>query len=274
MFRFTAVFLLPTGVHAAKRPRHRRGGGRITKKCKSSTSGNNAEIAGGDAPDLGSPAPSTSLRAFERHEFLGDRVIGYLVAHHVFDEHPTLQPLLALNVDNEKLARAAVAHGLHRFLRHDLPLPCLPAQVREFTADIASYPVHSNGLVKTPKILAGIIESIMGAVDVDSGHDQERLWKVFRRLADPLIAPRMVGKHQMCEFRSMYRAGLFPKVKITGHWKRSKTIKVVDVHGETLGSATYAKSRIVARNRAVKSALAGHAQVQESVARRRRCRRK
>ncbi|KAF0896458.1 hypothetical protein E2562_024322 [Oryza meyeriana var. granulata] len=119
-------------------------------------------------------ASSRGESAFERHEFLGDRVVGYLVARHVFAEHPTLPlgaltRLLAVNVDTERLARAAVAHGLHRFLRHNLI--SLSSHIRDFSAEIADYPVHSIGLVTSPKI--------MGAVDIDSSHDQEQVWKVF-----------------------------------------------------------------------------------------------
>ncbi|KAF0896457.1 hypothetical protein E2562_024321 [Oryza meyeriana var. granulata] len=43
-----------------------------------------------------------------------------------------------------------------------------------------------------------------------------------------------MGQHPMSEFKSMCQAGLFPKAKIKGHWKRSKTIKVVGIDGETL----------------------------------------
>lgn len=63
----------------------------------------------------------------ERLEYVGDSVLNLLFTKQQFSEYPDLPPgaltrLRAANVDSEKLARAAIRHGLHRYLRHRKPL--------------------------------------------------------------------------------------------------------------------------------------------------------
>lgn len=63
---------------------------------------------------------------YERLEYLGDGVLTCLMSREVFLAYRDLPPgpltrLRAANVDKEKLARVAVDHGIHRFLRHKAP---------------------------------------------------------------------------------------------------------------------------------------------------------
>ena len=78
---------------------------------------------------------------YERLEFLGDRGISAAVAWHLYRTHPGLRPgplsrLHDVNVSTEKLARATVAWGLHRFLRHEMPVFAL--SVGDFAAEAAA----------------------------------------------------------------------------------------------------------------------------------------
>lgn len=64
--------------------------------------------------------------SYERLEFMGDSVLSLLITKEQFFLYPDLQPgpltrLRSANVDKEKLARVALKHGLHRFLRHNKP---------------------------------------------------------------------------------------------------------------------------------------------------------
>lgn len=61
--------------------------------------------------------------SYDRLEFVGDSVLGLLITRHQFSMYPNLSPgflsiLRAANVDTEKLARVAVNHNLHKYLRH------------------------------------------------------------------------------------------------------------------------------------------------------------
>lgn len=85
-----------------------------------------------------SSAPNYSS-TYERLEFVGDSVLGTLVAKEQFLRYPDLPPgaltrLRAANVDTEKLARAALNHGLYRYLRHKKPLLLQQVKDNEFYA--------------------------------------------------------------------------------------------------------------------------------------------
>ncbi|KAL0351815.1 UNVERIFIED_CONTAM: Ribonuclease 3-like protein 3 [Sesamum calycinum] len=123
----------------------------------------------------------TSTASYERLEYIGDAVLGFFMAKEHYAMYPDLAPgqltkLRAANVDNEKLARVALKCRLHTFLRHKKPL--LAGQIKEFEEAIVEYPVHSSGLVDAPKTLADIVESLVGAVYVDS-NSMDITCKVF-----------------------------------------------------------------------------------------------
>lgn len=66
------------------------------------------------------------LKTYERLEYVGDAALNFVVSTKHFTEYPDLAPgkltrLRAANVDTEKLARAAVHHGLYEFLYHRRP---------------------------------------------------------------------------------------------------------------------------------------------------------
>lgn len=63
---------------------------------------------------------------YERLEYVGDSVLNLLITMHQFSLYPDLPPgcltpLRAANVDTEKLARVAVRHNFHKYLRHQTP---------------------------------------------------------------------------------------------------------------------------------------------------------
>ena len=65
--------------------------------------------------------------SYERLEYVGDSVLNLLITKEQFFLYPNLppgllSPLRAANVDTEKLARVAVKHNLHKYLRHRLPV--------------------------------------------------------------------------------------------------------------------------------------------------------
>lgn len=65
--------------------------------------------------------------SYERLEYVGDAVLNLLMTNEQYFSYPNLAPgqltrLRSANVDTEKLARVAIKHGLHRYLRHNKPL--------------------------------------------------------------------------------------------------------------------------------------------------------
>lgn len=194
---------------------------------------------------------------YERLEYLGDGVLTCLMSREVFLAYRDLPPgpltrLRAANVDKEKLARVAVDHGIHRFLRHKAPQ--LDGQIDDFVKELREYQYHSNGLLDAPKVLSDIVESLIGAIYLDSNFNQEVVWRVFRKLSDPFISPETLGKHpvsELLEFCQKTRRGL--KIVKDG-WDKDLKVDVL-VDGELVGSAVYAQKKEIAQNRAAKAAL-------------------
>jgi ribonuclease III len=105
----------------------------------------------------GSAAPSTGRRrtAYERLEFLGDRVLGLVVAEMVFDRFPeenegALARRHAALVRREALARVALVLGLDRAL-------------------VLSKGEEDAGGRHNPTMLADACEAVLGAVYADGG---------------------------------------------------------------------------------------------------------
>ena len=52
-------------------------------------------------------------------------------------------------------------------------------QIYEFAEAIKEYPLHSNGQIEVPKVLADVVESTIGAVFVDCNCSVDTVWKVL-----------------------------------------------------------------------------------------------
>ncbi|KAJ7960356.1 ribonuclease 3-like protein 3 [Quillaja saponaria] len=162
-----------------------------------------------------------------------------------------LTRLRAVNVDTEKLARVAIKHDLHRYLRHKKPL--LGEQIREFRLGILEYPLHSNGLIDAPKDLADIVESTIGAVFIDSHSSMDTVWEVFKNLLEPVIRPETIKKHPMTELCEICQKNNF-NLKFIDLWKESMAIEVL-IDDRLVGRGIYGHKKEIAQNRAAKNAL-------------------
>ncbi|KAG4120723.1 hypothetical protein ERO13_D11G160900v2 [Gossypium hirsutum] len=185
----------------------------------------------------------------ERLEYVGDSVLNLLFTKQQFFEYPDLPPgpltrLRAANVDTEKLARAAVKHGLHRYLRHKKPL------LKEQTM---IYIIHfCLNYVDVPKALADLVESTIGAVFIDT-NSLDVVWKVFKDLLEPIIRRETLKIHpvtqlyEVCQKRNL-------KVKFVDLWKESTGFDVF-VDDQLVGRGKCSLKKEIAHNRAAKDAL-------------------
>nr|ADE77113.1 unknown [Picea sitchensis] len=114
---------------------------------------------------------NNNTESYEKLEFVGDSVLGYLVTKHLYCAYPklyqgTLTLLRSRNVDTEKFARVCVKHKFHQYLL--LNAPALQQIIEDFVKDIEDESKSFRcGDFKPPKVLADIVESIAGAVFVD-----------------------------------------------------------------------------------------------------------
>lgn len=133
-----------------------------------------------------SAAPSVS-RSYERLEFLGDRVLGLVMADYLMRTHPDekegdLARRFAWLVDRKSLAEVADALELGRYLR------LTPGEQKAGTA-------------KNVSVLADSMEAVIGAIYRDGGLEAvrpviERLWEP---LADRAVDPPKDAKTALQE---------------------------------------------------------------------------
>ncbi|KAI5432480.1 hypothetical protein KIW84_036277, partial [Lathyrus oleraceus] len=132
--------------------------------------------------------------SYERLEFVGDAVLGLAINNHLFLAYSSVDPgtlslLRAANISTEKLARAAVRNGLHRYVRHNTfsIVDAINEFVEAVDCEDDCVVVKYGGSVKAPKILADIVESIAAAVYVDVGFDLKKLWVIIRGVLEPIV---------------------------------------------------------------------------------------
>lgn len=202
----------------------------------------------------------TDSASYQRLEFVGDAALGLAVSNYVFLAYPDLDQgqlslLRASNVSTEKLARVAVRHGLHRFVRHNAA--ALHEKVRDFAEAVQQEDETEiyGGAVKAPKVLADIVESVAAAVYVDCGFDLQALWVTFRGLLEPIVTLDEL-QHQpqpvTLLFEQCQKDGKHVDIR---HWRKGeKTIASVYVNGQFVASAS-SEQKENAKLHAAKAAL-------------------
>ncbi|KAF6156089.1 hypothetical protein GIB67_007464 [Kingdonia uniflora] len=129
-----------------------------------------------------------------RLEFLGDSVLDILVTWYLFQNHTEIEPgeltdLRSACVMNENFAEAAIRHNLQDHLHHSSGL--LLEQITEYKNAISD--VHqrtkSLGKMKYPKALGDLVESIAGAILVDTKLHLDKVRQIFLPLLSPIVTP-------------------------------------------------------------------------------------
>ncbi|KAI9017504.1 hypothetical protein BC832DRAFT_588764 [Gaertneriomyces semiglobifer] len=152
-------------------------------------------------------------QCYQRLEFLGDAVLGYVITRYLYTLEPPMSPGVLTSVrsdlvNNQFLACISCTLGLPQKLEHmDGRLSCAMMTFAQTldelavnTADDASrqYVNGADGvplywrwkdLEAAPKVLGDIYEAVLGAVFVDSGFDLEAVWRIVERT---LVKPSQV----------------------------------------------------------------------------------
>lgn len=202
-------------------------------------------------------ASSNNAKSYERLEFLGDSILGFLVSKHICCSYPDydqykLTILRSQNVDTEKLARVCVKHEFHKHLDHKSP--GFEENIEEFVKDIADNSKSFRcGDLKPIKVLADIVESLAGAVFLDNGYSADKVWEVFRPLLEPLVIPETLKLHPVTELQELcQKKGKYPEYE---HWRigNIETAQVL-IDGKVVGIGENQRKDL-ARRVAAKNAL-------------------
>ncbi|KAB1200469.1 hypothetical protein CJ030_MR0G007159 [Morella rubra] len=121
-------------------------------------------------------------RYYQRLEFLGDSVLDYLMTTHFYSNYPGLSPeplidMRSASVNNNCYAQSSVKFGLHKHILH--PSQDLHRHIVETIKNFEKLSAESTfgweSDTSFPKVLGHVIESLAGAILVDSGYNKESL---------------------------------------------------------------------------------------------------
>nr|GLL32084.1 endoribonuclease Dicer homolog 3 [Ipomoea trifida] len=132
--------------------------------------------------------------SYERLEFLGDAVLDILITLYLYQNHTDVDPgeltdLRSASVNNQNFALAAVRANLHPHLDHCSGL--LESQVLAFEKSVSNSSCNADLLMngKAPKELGDLVESIVGAILIDTKLDLGKVWEIVEPLLSPIVTP-------------------------------------------------------------------------------------
>lgn len=158
----------------------------------------------------------SSVPRYERLEFLGDAVLDFCVTTRLYRKYETGQPktlhsLRRSSVNNVVLSVRCVQLGLHKHIQHSSNY--YVSAIDEFVNQVER--AEDEGMdhgeywfdFNPPKVLSDVMESIIGAVYVDSMFDVREVDLLFDRLLRPFLDKHIslgtIETHPMEKFRSI-----------------------------------------------------------------------
>ncbi|KAI8093080.1 dicer-2 protein [Halteromyces radiatus] len=152
--------------------------------------------------------PNSTAPCYQRLEFLGDAVLDFLVIRYLYNKYPEADPGLITDlkdacVNNHVLGIVCFENLLHRHIIHysGILLRAIEESLKEITEikesgnDVGEYWLSLN----IPKVLSDVVESMLGAVFVDSQFDLDPVQKLFEVWLVPLldihVTPALIQVH-------------------------------------------------------------------------------
>ncbi|XP_050268142.1 endoribonuclease Dicer homolog 3a isoform X1 [Quercus robur] len=179
---------------------------------------------------------------YQRLEYLGDSVLDLLITWHLYQCYTDIDPgeltdLRSASVNNENFAQAAVRQNLHQHLQHCSGL--LLSQLTEYVKSISES--HTDGSLqrpKGPKALGDMVESIAGAILLDTKLNLNEVWRIYKPLLSPIVTPDKLELHpfrklnELCASRGYFIKEKFIKKGDMVHAELSLQLKDVLLIGE------------------------------------------
>ncbi|KAG5600285.1 hypothetical protein H5410_031655 [Solanum commersonii] len=200
----------------------------------------------------------------DRLEFLGDAVLDYVVTAHLYFKYPGLTPglitdLRSASVNNECYAQSAVKAGLHKHILH--ASQDLQRQILGTVEDLKKLDLLSTfgweAETTFPKVLGDVIESLGGAIFVDSGFNKDTTFQSIRPLLEPLVTPQTVKLQPVRELSELCdQKGYIKKKDVVSHENGVAYITVeVEANGVIHKGTCSGRDKIMAKKMASKNVL-------------------
>ncbi|XP_074323275.1 endoribonuclease Dicer homolog 2-like [Apium graveolens] len=160
----------------------------------------------------GSYMVSAIPQCYQRLEFLGDSVLDYLITMHMYSRYPGMSPglltdLRSASVNNDCYSLSAVKVGLQKHI-----LQASEELFKQIVSSVQNFDTLSMGSTfgwesenSLPKVFGDVIESLAGAILVDSGYKKNIVFKSILPLLEPLVSPETLKLqpvrelHQLCQ---------------------------------------------------------------------------
>ncbi|TKY61271.1 Endoribonuclease Dicer-like 2 [Spatholobus suberectus] len=180
-------------------------------------------------PDIG--------RCYERLEFLGDAVLDNVITMHFYKEYSNEQlsaefftNMRSISVNNECYALSAIKAKLHEHILCD---SVVASKIEDTIKGVEELSLESTFGWELEtyfcEALADVIESIAGAIFVDSGYKKEVVFQSIRPLLAPLVTPETARRHPINELQELCQKNDYKMTEHTQARENNETSVTIEV---------------------------------------------